>query len=332
ARKAGSVRQASLGGWLHAVAYRVCCKARAQAARRRELEERVAPAPAAEAPPDLTVRELLAAVHEELNRLPEQYRAPLVLCYLQERTQDEAARQLGCTDGVLRGRLYRGRAWLRARLVRRGLDLPAGLSAFLLAHGLASAVPAALAEGVLRCAAGSVPPRVAALAEAGLRALSRFKVGLAAALVLALGALGFGASLLPQSQPQATPAQRPPARAEKPAVKDAPRGELQGEPLPPGVFARLGTNHFRYGLHIGPLALSPDGKLLVTAGSHSSGPLVLWDARTGRSLRHLHAGDRYMAAVAFSPDGRVVSAGSYKGIVYAWDVATGKALPTLTDE
>src|SRR5439155_12898661 len=100
----------------------------------------------------------------------------------------------------------------------------------------------------------------------------------------------------------------------------------------PGIVARLGTNHFRHGLHIGPLAVSPDGKLLVTLGSHSFGPLVLWDARTGRSLRHLHAGDLYMAAVAFSPDGRVVSAGSYKGIVYAWEVATGKGLPTLTDE
>src|SRR5262245_2929711 len=251
ARKARSVHQASLGGWLHAVAYHVSCKARVRAARRRELEARVAPAPAAEAPPDLTVRELLAAVHEELNRLPEKYRAPLVLCYLQERTQDEAARQLGCTEGVLRGRLYRGRAWLRARLVRRGLDLPAGLSAFLLAHGLASAVPAALAAGALRCAAGSVPARVAALAEAGLRALSPLRVGLAAALVLTLGVLGVGASLLPQAQPAAAPAQRPPARAEKPAIKDAPRGELQGEPLPPGAVARLGTNHFRYGIHIG---------------------------------------------------------------------------------
>jgi WD40 repeat protein len=256
---------------------------------------------------------------------------------LQERTQDEVARLLGCTEGVLRGRLYRGREWLRARLARRGLDLPAGLAAFLLAHGLVSAVPAELAVVVLRCAAGSVPARVAALAEAGLRALSRVKVGLAAALVLALGVLGVGASLLPQAQPAVAPAQGPPARAEKQAVKDTPRGELRGEPLPPGAVARLGTNHFRYGLTnnglwIGPLAVSPDGKLLVTLGSHSFGPLVLWDARTGRSLRHLYAGDLYMAAVACSPDGRVVSAGSYKGVIYAWEIATGKAMPTLTDE
>src|SRR5262249_55662607 len=155
-------------GWLHAVAYHVSCKARARAARRRALEARVAPAPAAEAPPDPTVRELLAAVHEGRNRPPGQDRPPPVLCHLPERTQDATPRQRGCTEGVLRGRLNRGRARLRARLVRRGLDLPAGLSAFLLAHGLASAVPAALAEAALRCAVGSVPARVAALAEAGL--------------------------------------------------------------------------------------------------------------------------------------------------------------------
>src|SRR5205085_10730113 len=109
-------------------------------------------------------------------------------------------------------------------------------------------------------------------------------------------------------------------------------GERPGDPPPPGVFARLGTTHFRHGFLMGPLALSPDGKLLVSCDWHSFGPLVVWDARTGRSLRHLQAGDLYMAAVAFSPDGRVVRAGTYKGTVHAWEVATGKALPTLTDE
>jgi WD40 repeat protein len=115
-------------------------------------------------------------------------------------------------------------------------------------------------------------------------------------------------------------------------MKDAPRVDLQGQPLPPGAVVRLGTTRFRYGLHIGALALSPDGNLLVTGGAHSGGPLEVWDARTGRSLRHLHAGDLYLAAVAYSPDGRAVNAGTYRGVIYSWDAATGKALPTLTDE
>ncbi len=89
ARKAATVRCGqSVGGWLHAVAYRLALKARARAARRRDAEPQASPATAADPVLDLSVRELLAAVHEELSRLPEKYRAPLVLCYLQERTQD----------------------------------------------------------------------------------------------------------------------------------------------------------------------------------------------------------------------------------------------------
>jgi RNA polymerase sigma factor (sigma-70 family) len=331
ARKAASVRRYSLGGWLHTVAYHTACKARARAARQRDWERQRVPECRDDPLLDLSVRELLDAVHAEINRLPERCRVPVVLCYLQEQTPDEAARHMGCTIPALRGRLYRGCMLLRRRLARRGLALPAGLSAFLLAHGMASAVPGSLAEASVRIASGPVPARVVALAETALRGLAPLKARVAVALVLALGAIGVGATLLPQAQPAVAPAQRAPARADKPAGKDAPRGELQGEPLPSGIVARLGTNHFRHGLTIGPLALSPDGKLLVTGDAHTGGPLVVWDARTGRSVRHLSGGDLYLAAVAMSPDGRVVSAGTYKGFIYGWEAATGKALPTLSD-
>ena len=71
------------------------------------------------------LREVRAALDEELNALPEKYRAPLVLCYLEGRTRDEAARQLGWGLNTLRGRLERGRGQLRGRLLRRGLSLSA---------------------------------------------------------------------------------------------------------------------------------------------------------------------------------------------------------------
>ena len=76
---------------------------------------------------------------QEIHRLPEKYRRPVVLCYLEGRTQEEAARRLRCTAGSVRGRLDRAREKLRDRLVRRGLAPAAGLVASALGAELASA-------------------------------------------------------------------------------------------------------------------------------------------------------------------------------------------------
>jgi RNA polymerase sigma factor (sigma-70 family) len=99
ARRADSIRkQASVSSWLHGVAYRVALKARTELAKRRASEKRAAtglvPCPMEE----LTWRELRLGLHEELNRLPEHYRAPLLLCYLEGLTQEEAAHALGCLN------------------------------------------------------------------------------------------------------------------------------------------------------------------------------------------------------------------------------------------
>jgi RNA polymerase sigma factor (sigma-70 family) len=121
ARKAASVRvAASLSSWLHGVAYRTALSVRAEFARRRKHERR-AVASEASAPEDLSWGDVQRVLHEELDRLSEAYRAPLILCYLQGETQDDAARLLGLPKGTLKGRLERGRALLRTRLVRRGL-------------------------------------------------------------------------------------------------------------------------------------------------------------------------------------------------------------------
>src|SRR5262249_21161164 len=142
ARKAGSIRKkTSVGSWLYGVAYRTALKARADSARRQTHEAR-GPGPAAtEARDDLTWRDGPQVVHAGLNRFSERYGAPLVLCYLEGKTQDEAAVRLGVSKATLKKHLERGRALLRVRLVRRGLGPAAVLAA--------SAWPAATASAVL---------------------------------------------------------------------------------------------------------------------------------------------------------------------------------------
>src|SRR5207248_4049933 len=146
----------ALAPWLHGVAARTARRARALFAGRRRHEAASPPRPNSEAD-DLTWREVRQVLHEELARLAERYRAPLVLCYLQGKTQDEAAALLGLAKGTLKGRLERGRALLRGRLVRRGL----GAGAALLASAWPSAAEASVPPELLRSTA-AVAARFAA--------------------------------------------------------------------------------------------------------------------------------------------------------------------------
>jgi RNA polymerase sigma factor (sigma-70 family) len=126
ARKAASQHwQPSIAHWLHKTAYQLALKVRTAAARRACREGKHAPRPPVNPLAEITGQELLAALDEELLALPERLRAPLVLCYLQGATRDEAARQLGCPLSTLRKRLERGRERLHDALVRRGSALSA---------------------------------------------------------------------------------------------------------------------------------------------------------------------------------------------------------------
>ena len=123
-RRAGSLRvrePGSLGPWLYGVAYRIALKARQGAARRRAREHRVAVPDVDRSSAAIEHGELQALLHDEVNRLPAKYRAPVVLCYFEGRTHDEAAAVLQWPVGTVRGRLARARGLLRARLDRRGL-------------------------------------------------------------------------------------------------------------------------------------------------------------------------------------------------------------------
>src|SRR5437660_2354589 len=123
ARKADSIRkQGSLPSWLHGVAYRLALKCRAGTQRRRRQERPFLDYEGSTGN-DAYRREVQAVLDEELQRLPEQQRAPLLLCYAEGKSQHEAARDLGWSRGTLKRRLERGRQILRDRLTRRGVTM-----------------------------------------------------------------------------------------------------------------------------------------------------------------------------------------------------------------
>src|SRR5262249_44481771 len=114
-----------VGPWLYGVAYRTALKARALAARRREIERQVTAMPP-QAPPPAAGLALGPLPDRDLSRLPEKHRLPLVLCGLEGKSKREAARQLNLPEGTLSSRLARAREALRGRLARRGVTLAAG--------------------------------------------------------------------------------------------------------------------------------------------------------------------------------------------------------------
>jgi RNA polymerase sigma factor (sigma-70 family) len=203
ARKAGSVAPRSLvGHWLYGVASRVAARARKTALRRaRELsgaDLSAVPGAAEEADSDLA-----PLLHEEVRRLPNKYRLPVVLCYLEGKTNEEAAHQLQWPVGTVKGRLNRARALLRVRLTRRGLVLSAGwLTAALVPA--ASAVPAGLVEVTAKAgmcfaagdaaAGGLASAQAVALTKGVLHTMFLSKLKIVAALVLSVAVLaGSGA-------------------------------------------------------------------------------------------------------------------------------------------
>ncbi len=136
AQELHALRQhSSLASWLHGVALRVSHKAKARAIARQRWEA-CAALPEAVPPDDLTWSEVRSALDDELSRLPDKWRLPLVLCYLEGQTQDEAADQLGWSKSTLRRRLEQARAALGSRLKGRGIAWSAVLPAALASDSL----------------------------------------------------------------------------------------------------------------------------------------------------------------------------------------------------
>jgi RNA polymerase sigma factor (sigma-70 family) len=216
-RKAATLRDPRrLSPWLHGVALRVATRARA-VARLRQSREPVNPGldpPDRASERDHASAELRPVFDEELSRLPEKYRNPIVMCYLEGRTHDEAASALGWPVGTVRSRLARARERLKSRLSRRGLapavallehadwpslpvpEVPSGL----IRSVVEMATRTSLAKSMTAAASSGA---VAALAEGVIHAMWMSQLKIVAAVALAAAAIGTGGVVLAQARPVA---------------------------------------------------------------------------------------------------------------------------------
>jgi RNA polymerase sigma factor (sigma-70 family) len=248
ARKARSIRKPeSLGSWLHGVALRVARRARVTAARQRAVENQRAEVMAGQ----LHAKQAAGSdthieLHEEIERLPEKYRSPIVLCYFQGYTQEQASQQLGWPLGTVQTRLHRGRERLRSRLVRRGVGL-AGVTADIpgLPENTASAaarVPlgwtrttarAAVRFAAARPVTALVAPSVLELTEFALATMLQDALKGLALMVLAVSIAGTAAGLTVRVLAGSRgPAGAPPKPVAQAAVPAAPL-EPAPDPAPP---------------------------------------------------------------------------------------------------
>jgi RNA polymerase sigma factor (sigma-70 family) len=309
----------ALPNWLYRVAVHTACRARANAERHREREQQAATLPRPDPSLAADCGELGPILDEELCRLPEKCRGPLILCDLEGKTHEEAARALGWPTGSLSKRLARGRELLRQRLVRRGLAPSAGVLTLSLTEPATAAVPVLLAQATVRAAlliatgqtaAGAVSTPAASLLKQTLQAmlLGRLKTT-ALVVVLVLGLLGAAAGLSSRSAPV--------NEGHTEALPE--RTDRFGDPLPPGALARIGTVRLRHGSNVAALVLSGDGKIVVSVGRDGIRlPLLkdndptacVWDAATGKEFRRFPLrgfADTSLGYCALSRDGRVLA-------------------------
>jgi len=209
ARKAGSIRDRRvLARWLYEVAYRIAMRAKTNGVRRRAHERQGGEMAASVTHDNHGWSELRPVLHDEVNRLPEKYRVPVILCYLEGKTNEEAAEILRWPVGTVKGRLSRARELLRSRLTRRGLALSATLLVTALSNGtvVAEVVPSSLIDQTVTNAMvlaarrsadqGTITPEVNQLMDFAASADWAYKLAtVAALLVVIVGALAsFGIS------------------------------------------------------------------------------------------------------------------------------------------
>jgi RNA polymerase sigma factor (sigma-70 family) len=318
-------RHASLASWLHGIAHRVALKARAQDATRRRREQKTT---AARFPDEVAWGDVRAVLDAELEHLPGKWRLPLILCYLEGQTQDEAAKQLGSSQRTLRRRLEEAKEALGRRLTARGVVWPAALSAVLLSDCIA---PAALAPRLVsstvevacivtgRAALKAVvSARVIALTEGVLKTMLTSKLKIATAALVMVTALAVGAGgLLYQMQAAQPPAGHPKSVTVPPGVSATRNGDKPKAARKPGMPTWTLQQTLRHDAIINGVAFAKD----LCASWGEDGYIRLWDPKSGRAGAKLrpHPDKDPVRFAYFLPDDKNIFTISGNGALTVWE-------------
>ena len=329
----------SITNWLYEVTYRLACEARAATCRQQLPEKKWLVNPAPDPFAEVSLREALVALDEELIRLPSRFRLPMVLCCLEGATQEEAARKLGWSLATFKRRLIRGRELLHARLAGRGLTLAAALAALEFSRGAGSAaaptvlvgstVQAALAHAAGQSLVNANSVRAALLARKLVAGLMLTKLKLAGALaVVCVCAAGLGI-VWSQSGTVKLPVTEEPGefRAAQANIQAPSPPNRTNEALPDGAFARLGTLQLRQAGCI--FQFAADGRTFFTLDTNRT--LRIRDTATGQILQEHRlptANESLEFLAAFTRDGRRLVVRSVAGF-NVWDLANVQRVRSL---
>jgi RNA polymerase sigma factor (sigma-70 family) len=345
ARKAGSIaNREAVASWLYKVAYRVALDARHLSSRIALHEKNGLELSAAgnDSVGQIAQRELYTLLDAAIQRLPRKYRDPVVLCYLEGKSQDEAGRELGWAKGTVSTRLIRARELLRQRLQRHGNAFSTSMLVPVLAR---RQLPSVLVRRTLSVVVtnpapvGATSAQAALLAEAAVRnmAACSLKRIFLPILVLALGAgvgwlsYGHNSPVDPATQPEQIQASGPrqQAKASASGLARLDSGRIPPEERfdwqPPELVAVIGEHRGRSWAGIRVVALSPDGTSAASAGDDRL--IHVWDAATLRERATLRLHTLAIYSLAFAPDGKtLVSGGEDKRLAF-WDLTATP--PTL---
>jgi RNA polymerase sigma factor (sigma-70 family) len=298
-RKARSIgKKESLASWLYQVAHRIACRASANSARRSRRQQcGIDLASAADHHAVNSDIDLWPVLDEEIQRLPAKYRGPVVLCYLEGKSYEEAAKELGWPKGTVSTRLTRARELLRQQLTKRGVTLSAATMVTTLAAQASASAPSKLVTATVSMAtgsaAGAVSAKVAALSQGVVLAMLLTKIKICACALTTVAIVGAGSGWLWIDREQAVQGQTA-------AAPEAPK--TIGDKLGPIADKWRAVQTFQVKFTDARIAVSPDGKRVAVGGRLPAEPMQIWDIETGLPLKLANNQIPLVGHLAYSPD------------------------------